>query len=120
MQFSEWAALIVSILRPDDSIRICVDYKSTVNQVSKLDSYPMPKVEDLLATLGGGECSQKWMRAKRTNSYGYMMNLKSTPPSTRTRECSSTTVYPIITIIITLWDIISTRNISAEHGESTA
>ena len=34
---------------------ICGDYKSTVNQVSKLDSYPIPKVEDLLAILGGGE-----------------------------------------------------------------
>ena len=55
VQFSEWAAPIVPILKPDDSIRICGDYKSTVNQVSKLDSYPIPKVEDLLATLGGGE-----------------------------------------------------------------
>ena len=26
----------------------------TVNQVSKLDNYPIPKTEDLLATLGGG------------------------------------------------------------------
>ena len=52
VQFSEWAAPIVPILKPDDSIRICGDYKSTVNQVSKLDSYPIPKVEDLLATLG--------------------------------------------------------------------
>ena len=25
-----------------------------VNQASKLDSYPIPKTEDLLATLGGG------------------------------------------------------------------
>ena len=55
VQFSEWAAPIVPILKPDDSIRICGDYKSTVNQVSKLDCYPIPKVEDLLATLGGGE-----------------------------------------------------------------
>lgn len=55
MQFSEWAAPIVPIMKPDNSIRICGDYKTTVNQVSKLDHYPVPKVEDLLATLGGGE-----------------------------------------------------------------
>ena len=42
-------------MKPDNSIRICGDYKTTVNQVSKLDHYPVPKVEDLLATLGGGE-----------------------------------------------------------------
>ena len=55
VQFSECAAPSVPILKPDDSIRICGDYKSTVNKVSKLGSYPIPKVEDLLATLGGGE-----------------------------------------------------------------
>ena len=43
-----------------------------------------------------------------------MTNLNTTPPSARTRDCSSTPAYA------TLWDIVSTRNISAEHGESTA
>ena len=55
VQFSEWAAPIVPILKPDNSIRICGDYKTTVNQFSRVDNYPIPKVEDLLATLGGGE-----------------------------------------------------------------
>ena len=55
VQFSEWAAPIVYILKPDSSIRIYGDYKTTVHQVSKLDSYPIPKVEDSFATLGGGE-----------------------------------------------------------------
>ena len=55
MQFSEWAAPIVPIMKPDNSIRICGDCKTTVKKVSKLDNYPIPKVEDLLATLGGGD-----------------------------------------------------------------
>lgn len=38
VQFSEWAAPIVPILKPDNSIRICGDYKTTVNQVSKVDN----------------------------------------------------------------------------------
>ena len=42
-------------MKPDNSICNCGDYKTTVNQVSKLDNYPIPKVEDLLATLGAGE-----------------------------------------------------------------
>ena len=33
VQFSEWAAPIVPIMKPDNSIRICGDYKTTVNQV---------------------------------------------------------------------------------------
>ena len=47
-------APIVPVVKQDGSVRICGDYKCTVNQVSKLDNYPIPKTEDLLATLGGG------------------------------------------------------------------
>ena len=54
IEFSEWAAPIVPVVKQDGSVRICGDYKGTVNQVSKLDNYPIPKTEDLLATLGGG------------------------------------------------------------------
>ena len=54
VEFTEWAAPIVAVVKQDGSVRICGDYKSTVNQVSKLDNYPIPKTEDLLATLGGG------------------------------------------------------------------
>ena len=55
VQFSEWEASIVPILKPDNSIPIYGNYKSTVNQVAKLDSYASRKVEDILATLGGGK-----------------------------------------------------------------
>lgn len=55
VQFLEWAASILPILKPDDLIRIRGGGKITVHQASKLDSYPIPKVEDLLATLGGDE-----------------------------------------------------------------
>ena len=37
-----------------------------VNQVSKLDNYPIPKTEDLLATLGGG---QKFMKLDMSQAY---------------------------------------------------
>ena len=49
--FSEWAAPIVPVLQADKSVRICGDFKVTVNPVSKLNRYPIPKIEDLLATL---------------------------------------------------------------------
>ncbi|XP_046555656.1 uncharacterized protein K02A2.6-like [Haliotis rubra] len=55
IEFSEWAAPIVPIVKTDTKIRICGDYKVTVNKVSKLDNYPIPKTDDLYATLGGGE-----------------------------------------------------------------
>ena len=43
VEFSEWAAPIVPVVKPNGSERICGDYKCTVNQVSKLDNYPIPK-----------------------------------------------------------------------------
>ena len=42
VEFSEWAAPIVPIVKTDGSIRICGDYKVTVNQAAKLNTYPCP------------------------------------------------------------------------------
>ena len=45
--FSEWATPIVPILKSDQSVHICGDSKVTINPVTKLDNYPIPKTEDL-------------------------------------------------------------------------
>uniref|UniRef100_A0AAV2K5K2 Gypsy retrotransposon integrase-like protein 1 n=1 Tax=Knipowitschia caucasica TaxID=637954 RepID=A0AAV2K5K2_KNICA len=55
VKFSEWAAPIVPVLKPDGGARICGDYKLTVNPVSKLEQYPIPRLEDLFEKLTGGE-----------------------------------------------------------------
>ena len=54
VQFSDWAAPIVPVVKKDGSVRICGDYKVTVNQVAKTDTYPLPRIEDLFASLTGG------------------------------------------------------------------
>ena len=51
---SDWAAPIVPVLKPNGQVRICGDYKVTVNRVSKLEQYPIPTLDDLLAKLGKG------------------------------------------------------------------
>ena len=52
VQYAQWAAPIVPVLKSDKlSIRICGGFKMTVNQASRLDRYPIPRVEDLFATL---------------------------------------------------------------------
>ena len=53
VQYSDWAAPIVPIVKDDGSIRICGDYKVTINPVSCLDNYPIPKTEDLFANIKG-------------------------------------------------------------------
>ena len=51
--YSEWANPIVIVPKPDGTIRICADYKRTVNQVIH-DTYP-PTPEELFSKIQGGE-----------------------------------------------------------------
>ena len=53
--YSDWASPIVPVNKSDGSIRICGDYKTTINPRAKCVNYPVPKTEDLLATLNGGQ-----------------------------------------------------------------
>ena len=51
---SDWAASIVPVPKSNGRFRICGDYKVTINQELEVDQYPLPKPEDLFATLAGG------------------------------------------------------------------
>ena len=59
VESSEWAAPIVPVLKPDGTVRICGDYRLTINRAAKPDTYPLPRVEDLFATLAGGKSFSK-------------------------------------------------------------
>ena len=56
VQFADWAAPIV---KGDGQVCICGDYRLTVNQVSQLDTYPLPKVDDLFTCMLGGQSFTK-------------------------------------------------------------
>ena len=55
VQFASWAAPIIPVEKTDGTIRICGDYKVTVNRAAELDKYPIPRIDDLFASLAGGE-----------------------------------------------------------------
>ena len=48
---SEWAFPIVLVKKKDDTLRMCVDYRR-LNAVAEADAYPMPRVDDLIDSLG--------------------------------------------------------------------
>ena len=59
IEFSNWAAPIVPVVKSDGSIHICGDYKVTLNAVSKLEEYPLPRMEDLFVALSGEKVFSK-------------------------------------------------------------
>ena len=60
VQYAKWAVPIVPVLKADGRLlRICGNFKVTVNKASKLDRYPIPKIEDLFATLAQGKTFTK-------------------------------------------------------------
>ena len=52
--YSEWATPVVIVPKKDGTTRLCGNYKVTVYPVLEVDQYPLPKPEDLFASLSGG------------------------------------------------------------------
>lgn len=48
---SPWSAPIVLIRKKDNSIRFCIDYRK-INQITKINSYPLAHIDDILNLLG--------------------------------------------------------------------
>nr|XP_056704982.1 uncharacterized protein K02A2.6-like [Euleptes europaea] len=49
-----WETPIVTPLKPNGDVRICVDYKCTINTALRPHAYPVPVVSHLPASLAGG------------------------------------------------------------------
>ncbi|XP_061722555.1 uncharacterized protein K02A2.6-like isoform X1 [Cydia pomonella] len=56
---ADWATPLVPVTKKDGGLRVCADFKVTLNPVLKVDRYPLPKVEELFANLSGGELFTK-------------------------------------------------------------
>ena len=66
---SDWAAPIVVVPKGDGQIRLCGDYKVTVNKSLKVDQHPLPRPDELFAALSRGV---KFSKIDLTHAYQQM------------------------------------------------
>jgi hypothetical protein len=50
-----WSSSVVCIRKKNGGLRFCVDYKK-LNNVRKKDYFPLPRIDETLDMLGGGNC----------------------------------------------------------------
>ena len=70
VEHSESAAPIVPVPKKDGTIRICGDFKVTINPYLDVDQYPLPKPSELFACLTGGK---KFTKLDMSSAYQQMM-----------------------------------------------
>ena len=66
-------------MKKDESVRLCGDYKTTVNRDLDVDQYPLPKPDDLFATLAGG---QHFSKIDLTSAYQQLQLDEESQPLT--------------------------------------
>ncbi|XP_020621531.1 uncharacterized protein K02A2.6-like [Orbicella faveolata] len=54
VRFSNWSTSIVHVVKPNDAVRICGDYKITVNPQLQTEEYFLTRIGDVFAELAGG------------------------------------------------------------------
>ena len=75
---AEWASPVVFVPKPDGSLRFCVDYRK-LNSITVRDSYPMPRMDECIDSLGSATVFSTLTARVVIGSY-------QLPKKTRTRQ----------------------------------
>ncbi|XP_039757341.1 uncharacterized protein K02A2.6-like [Pararge aegeria] len=87
---SDYGTPIVPVVKSNGSIRICGDYKITLNPRLKDFHYPLPRIEDLFAALGGGE---QYTKLDLSNAFQQCVLEDESQPMTAITTHMGTFVY---------------------------
>ena len=59
IEFAEWASPIVVVKKKNGDVRLCADFKVSINKYIDQQQHPIPSPTDLLSTLSGGQLFTK-------------------------------------------------------------
>ncbi|XP_054274663.1 uncharacterized protein K02A2.6-like [Macrosteles quadrilineatus] len=69
VESSDWGTPIVPVVKPNGSVRICADYKVTLNKVIKDEHYPIPRIDDIMSKM---HCGKIFCTLDISNAYLHM------------------------------------------------
>ena len=59
VEYSDWASPLVLVPKSDGSLRVCADYKVSINKCIHVNEYPLPRHEELFSALNNGKLFSK-------------------------------------------------------------
>ncbi|XP_061716634.1 uncharacterized protein K02A2.6-like [Cydia pomonella] len=87
---SDYGTPIVPVVKQSGELRICGDYKVTINPKLKRDYYPLPRIEELFANLSGGE---QYTKLDLRHAYEQCLLTEDSQPYTAITTHVGTFVY---------------------------
>ena len=55
VNWSEWATPVVPVIKKNGNVRLCGDFKQTINPLLHVQQYPLPRIDDIFASVGDGQ-----------------------------------------------------------------
>lgn len=132
---SDWATPLVPIPKGDGSLRVCADYKITVNPILEDVNYPLPLIDELFSALQGGvtftkldmkeaytqfELDDETMRLLVWNTQKGLMRVNRLPYGTKPntaifQQHIEKTINGLKGVVVLTDDIAVTGKTRAEH-----
>ena len=113
VEWSEWASTVVIVPKPDGSVRICSDYKVSINKVVEDTPYPLPTADDIFSTLAGG---QAFTKSHLSNAFNQLKVDESSSPLSEDKHYEMS----VPTIKTSMWNQDSATHVSKCDGPGIA